>query len=643
MGALLGRGGMAEVFDGRSLGSHGFEKRVAIKRILPELAGDQTFTARLVVEAKLAVALQHANIVQALDLVRDGRDVFLVMEFINGPTLRKLLQERYLVGAGPLPLGLAAFVLHEAAAGLDYAHTQPGGAVIHADISPSNLLISRAGEVKLADFGIARREGIARAAEGKWGYMAPEQERGEPLSPRADLYALGVVVYELLTGVHPFGPRAPHSPQVVEPVIAPVALRPDLPLALSDLCMELLAPDIASRPASAKEVMERLAELRYHERWREGRSELAATVASFVPDPDAAPAPPVLPVRQRTEMTSHPAVVDVTRGPLTLVTRSLLIERAGSPSDVEHRSSSWSLAATAAMPASLPPDRSLGTNPGPELPPAEDPMSSALDGSVGGTFAAHATPNTWPVRDGNWALFSMKTWTVLGLAAVAGVLWGLRGGSSSTLSAPPAVAELGAAAEPTERLSAPLGSALAAPEPAGSLRADEAAPAAGGAPVAAEPLPGGIEPGGVEPAPGGAEPAPGGAEPAPGGAELAPGGAELAPGGVAPPREPTAAADVAPPPPEPPASPSPRRPSRPTPRPRPEARAEAGEGTLRIYAEPWAYVHVGDVRAETPARIKLRPGRHVVRMENPELRLSRTQTVRVRSNEITTLKVRWNE
>ncbi|HRC57008.1 MAG TPA: serine/threonine-protein kinase, partial [Kofleriaceae bacterium] len=213
VGELLGRGGMAEVFDGRSLGSHGFEKRVAIKRILPELAGDQTFTSRLVVEAKLAVALQHANVVQVLDLVRDGQDVFLVMEFINGPTLRRLLQERYVSGAGPLPPGLSTYVLHEAAAGLDYAHCQPGGAVIHADISPSNLLLSRNGEVKLADFGIARREGIARAAEGKWGYMAPEQERGEALSARADLYALGVVLYELLTGVHPFNHNGGGAPR----------------------------------------------------------------------------------------------------------------------------------------------------------------------------------------------------------------------------------------------------------------------------------------------------------------------------------------------------------------------------------------------------------------------------------------------
>ena len=105
-----------------------------------------------------------------------------------------------------LSLGVASYIVQAAAAGLEFAHARPGGAIIHADISPSNLLLTTSGEVRVADFGIARREGGGHGiVEGKWAYMAPEQARGEPLTPRSDVFALGVVLYELITGAHPFG------------------------------------------------------------------------------------------------------------------------------------------------------------------------------------------------------------------------------------------------------------------------------------------------------------------------------------------------------------------------------------------------------------------------------------------------------
>src|SRR6476660_3297121 len=203
LGDLLGRGGMAEVFAGQAMGSHGFQKPVAIKRLLPELANDHVFVERLIGEAKLLVGMQHGNIVSVLDLARDGDDVFLVMEFVDGPSLRQLLKSR---GSRGLSLGTATYIVQSAAAALEFAHARPGGAIIHADISPSNLLLTTSGEVRVADFGIARREGLGHGVvEGKWAYMAPEQARGEALSPRSDVFALGVVLYELLTGQHPFG------------------------------------------------------------------------------------------------------------------------------------------------------------------------------------------------------------------------------------------------------------------------------------------------------------------------------------------------------------------------------------------------------------------------------------------------------
>jgi serine/threonine protein kinase len=726
---------MAEVFDGRSLGSHGFEKRVAIKRILPELAGDHTFTSRLVVEAKLAVAMQHANIVQALDLVRDGHDVFLVMEFINGPTLRRLLQERYAAGIGPLPLGLSTFVLHEAAAGLDYAHTQPGGAVIHADISPSNLLISRAGEVKLADFGIARREGIARAAEGKWGYMAPEQERGEPLSPRADLYALGVVFYELLTGVHPFSSRSARNPRSAEPLIAPHLVRPDLPRPLSELCCQMLAPQVADRPASARQVTDRLAELRYLAGWREGRSELADAIAKLVPEAAQQPASSAgasmtgsisasgsamsgsamsgmsgsgmsgsslsmgmtgaltggafstnslahLPPRQATEHTGQPLrqATEHTQRPLTLVTSSLL--------DLP----SQQLAALQASPSSIgellgPAGAAVGTStsglangqgPGAALmspvpgmltpvPGAMTPQQQA-DALLAGPGGVHpwlaagqgglatSPPTLTSTVSARPLGVALRTWVVLGLAALAGVLWGVRSVVREVSSAPPAVVASGAPEAPPP---SPTSGASIDPASASSTAsstpvtpplqggAGSAAPPAGGAvPAAGSPAAGGDPAAGTAP---GAE-----TDPVAQGASMQAAG-QAGTDGTTPAVQPAAggenATDAAAGGAIGAAGTTPEPPSQ---RPRPPAAnrgggaRESGEpGLLRISAVPWANVQIiganGKQDEETPVSMPLRPGKYTVKLTNPELKLSRTQVVRIRSNETTTLKIRWNE
>jgi serine/threonine protein kinase len=195
----IGAGGMGQVFLARTRGEHGFQKFVAVKRILPERARDPDFVVRFVAEAKLAVSLAHANIVQVLDLARFGDDLILVMEFVDGADLRTMLSL--------VPRPAPETVLHiaiEALKGLAYAHrrTDPEGrpiGVVHCDISPSNLLVSYAGEVKLTDFGIAQllgqlRRGKRDRIEGKYPYLAPELLRGEPADARADLYALAVTV-----------------------------------------------------------------------------------------------------------------------------------------------------------------------------------------------------------------------------------------------------------------------------------------------------------------------------------------------------------------------------------------------------------------------------------------------------------------
>jgi len=299
---------MAEVFAGHAVGDHGFQKPVAIKRLLPELANDEVFVERLIEEAKLVVGMQHGNIVSVLDLAREGDDVFLVMEFVDGPSLRQLIKAR---GARGLPLGVTTYIVQSAAAGLEFAHARPGGAIIHADISPSNLLLTTSGEVRVADFGIARREGLGQGVvEGKWAYMAPEQARGEPLTPRSDVFALGVVLYELLTGQHPFGRAVTANERDAQlRVLPPRVIRPSIPPALDAICMRALAYEPCDRYARMQQLIDALVEQRFANGYREGASDLAQAIRDVVPRADLG-AP-------RTQHTERP---------LTIVTRSLLRE-----------------------------------------------------------------------------------------------------------------------------------------------------------------------------------------------------------------------------------------------------------------------------------------------------------------------------
>jgi eukaryotic-like serine/threonine-protein kinase len=195
-------GGMAEVFRARALGAHGFEKQLAIKRILPDLARRAEFERRFIAEAKLAVTLAHANIVQVIDFGRAGPSLFIAMELIDGPNLSSLLRW-HTVRDERVPLNVALFMCMEALKGLDFAHQR---GVVHRDISPSNILLSRSGEVKIADFGIAKASEVetgstqTRNVMGKWPYMSPEQTRGEELDARSDLFSMAIVAWELATG-----------------------------------------------------------------------------------------------------------------------------------------------------------------------------------------------------------------------------------------------------------------------------------------------------------------------------------------------------------------------------------------------------------------------------------------------------------
>ncbi|MCE9625810.1 MAG: protein kinase [Deltaproteobacteria bacterium] len=204
----LGSGGMAEVYRAKMLSIDGFEKQLAIKRILPNYSEDKHFIEMLVNEARLSVQLSHSNIVQIHDFGKNGNDYFMTMEFVFGTNLHDILTRLKSLDK-KLPTELAVYAISEVCRGLDYAHAKcgPDGKpmnVIHRDVSPPNILVSYEGEVKIADFGIAKaamntshtESGIIK---GKVCYMSPEQAKGEHLDSRSDIFSVGMVLYELLT------------------------------------------------------------------------------------------------------------------------------------------------------------------------------------------------------------------------------------------------------------------------------------------------------------------------------------------------------------------------------------------------------------------------------------------------------------
>lgn len=202
--APVGRGGMAELFLARAETELGATRLVVVKLILPAFSGDPRFAEMLIHEAKLAASLSHRHIVQVHDLGRDEDRLYIAMEYVEGFDLNALLRLCTTKGEG-LPAQFALGIVADILEGLDYAHRRPLG-IVHRDISPSNVLISYEGEVKLCDFGIARANDLVpgdeanEALKGKAGYMSPEHARAEAIDARADVFAAGIILWELLAG-----------------------------------------------------------------------------------------------------------------------------------------------------------------------------------------------------------------------------------------------------------------------------------------------------------------------------------------------------------------------------------------------------------------------------------------------------------
>ncbi|QRN97064.1 serine/threonine protein kinase [Archangium violaceum] len=265
----LGVGGMAEVFRATYSPEGGFEKVVAIKRILPAYAEDEDFVTLFRREAELGSLLNHSNIVQVLDVGRFQDTYFMALEHIEGLSLRELLKSH-----GRLPPSVVAYIGAELGEALDYVHRRTSSEgvplnLVHRDVNPPNILLSRIGEVKLGDFGVARaaihvRLTQADRVRGKLGYLAPEQARGEPFDGRADLFALGLTLHEALTGRRVFQDEVVSDTVRSAPppfLVPPSVLRPDVPLALDAAIMDLLQWNAGDRTPRGHQLREQLCAL----------------------------------------------------------------------------------------------------------------------------------------------------------------------------------------------------------------------------------------------------------------------------------------------------------------------------------------------------------------------------------------------
>ena len=291
IGRRLGVGGMAEVFEATYSPEGGFERRVAVKRILPSFAQNKEAVALFRQEAEVGAMLAHPGVVQVLDFGTHQGTSFLAMEYIDGVSLKDVIDVSRLTKT-QIPIAVVAHIAWQLTEALDYIHSRASNTgrqlnLVHRDLNPPNIMLTSIGDAKLADFGIALLAGQERLTaagvmRGKLGYAAPEQIRANDYDHRADLFALGITLYECLVGARLF--RAANEAELMRAVLEaplepPMTFRPDVPPQLNAIVMGLLERDLALRTPSASELRRQLLELP-RELLDLGRRLLAAEVAN---------------------------------------------------------------------------------------------------------------------------------------------------------------------------------------------------------------------------------------------------------------------------------------------------------------------------------------------------------------------------
>ncbi len=302
----LEAGGMAEVFLGEAVSVQGFKKRVAIKRVLPHLASHTNFIGMFLDEARLGARLSHANVVSVFDIGKSDNSFFIVMEFVDGTNLKKIM-ETLRSKRQHFPLKDAIFIAMEACRGLSYAHElldEDGNPLdlVHRDVSPPNILISRRGEVKVTDFGLAKaRTQLERTdpgvVKGKFSYLSPEVASGHPVDERADIFALGVCLWEMLGGRRLFlGETDYETVQAVSAARVPslVGTHPEVDEQFEAIVRQSLARDPDARFQSAREFGDALASYLFHHQMKVTPYDIANLVRAVLERQKSIPPQPMM-------------------------------------------------------------------------------------------------------------------------------------------------------------------------------------------------------------------------------------------------------------------------------------------------------------------------------------------------------------
>ncbi len=288
----LDHGGMAEVFRGVAESMEGFKKNVAIKRVLPNLTKNDKFVKMFLDEARLSLFLQHANIVQVFDISRTPDNAyFLVMEFVDGCNLKSLIERQKQKGRR-IEIAHSIYVMMEACKALNYAHflehpeTNAPLGIVHRDISPPNILLSKNGEIKLVDFGLAKANTQIESTDqgvvkGKFSYLSPEAASGLEVDHRADIFAIGIILWELFTGRRLFyGDTDYQTVELVRQARVPsiAALNPEIEPELEAIVRKALAKDVNDRYQSAADLGEALAQYLFSRRMKVTARDIAGLV-----------------------------------------------------------------------------------------------------------------------------------------------------------------------------------------------------------------------------------------------------------------------------------------------------------------------------------------------------------------------------